>query len=206
MLCAVINNIYLCHICAKGCFDQVRNCPKFDILIKIALFYRIWKEIDQPLLPIRRRSYVIIGFVAPAIGPNKSIETHTAYISRQLQYTRQRFFPTSKRIIHGFIITMFFYEWACRWEGESVNHGRGNCYARRLRSYQTHYTLSWQSILTWIAPQAHLLAWMQSWQIRMLWRNRCIHNSNFQRVAIRTLPYNQCDAGDVSRVSFCGFV
>ena len=91
---------------------------------------------------------------------------------------------------------------ACRWEGESVNHGRGNCYERRSRRINTLHTYLRPSI------ESHpnfldrttgpLLAWSHR-EERCL-EARCI-TTQISRGFIRTLPCVVC-AGDVSRVSF----
>ena len=139
-----------------------------------------------PALPIRRRSYVIIGFVAPAIGPNKSkkltrlISRHTIYAAKFEWKTTYTASQTMSRV-------------ACRWEGESVNHGRGNCYARRSRRINT---------LSCVHPlnrtTGPLLAW---WHLE----ERCLEalciTTQISRGFIRTSPCVVC-AGDVSRVSF----
>ena len=82
----------------------------------------------------------------------------------------------------------------CRWEGESVNHGRGNCYARRsLRINTLHSCVHPLNRTT-----GPLLAWSHL-------EERCLEarckTTQISRGFIRTLPCEVC-AGDVSRVSF----
>ena len=76
---------------------------------------------------------------------------------------------------------------ACRWEGESVNHCRGNCYAKRSRRINTLHTYLRPSVESHHRPTVSLEA-------------RCIA-TQISMGFIRTLPCVVC-AGDVSRVSF----
>ena len=70
-------------------------------------------------------------------------ETHTAYIA-DTQYTRQSLNEKQHTCTSQTVSRV-----ACRWEGESVNHGRGNCYTKD--KHTTHLVAS----IHWIVPQAH---------------------------------------------------